>query len=239
MSEEVREVYQKLMAWDGIQDDTNTDGIMDDEAYFILKTWLEVMTKKVYGGIIPEPYINWYLSAAYRNQKAVNTAGSNISAGIKLLWHILNEEPEPSIDWFKGKSKTTFVLEALAETTKQLQSTKAATGNYRSEFPKTYYLHTNFLGIPQANKDELITSPLAMNRGTENNLTLFSTDGKVTGFDVVAPGQSGFVSIDGTKSSHYNDQLKLYENFEFKKMYFNKAELLKNKESVIQLRMNE
>lgn len=236
MSKEVAELYQKLMAWDGIQDDTNTDGIMDDEAYFILKTWLEVMTKKVYSGIIPEPYVNWYLSAAYRNQKAVNTAGSNISAGVKLLWHILNEDSESTIDWFKGKSKKAFVLEALAETTKQLQSVKTVTGNYRSEFPKTYYLHTNFLGIPQANKDELITSPLAMNRGTENNLTLFSIDGKITGFDAVAPGQSGFISIDGTKSPHYNDQLELYENFEFKKMYFNKAELLKNKESVIQLR---
>ena len=239
MSGEVKEVYQKLMAWDGIQDDTNTDGMMDDQAYFILKNWLEVMTKKVYTGTIPEPYVNWYLSASYRNQKAVNTAGSNISSGIKLLWHILNENSEPSFDWFKGKSKTAFVMEALAETTQQLQSVKTANGNYRSEFPKTYYLHTNFLGIPQANKDELVTSPLAMNRGTENNLTLFSIDGKITGFDVVAPGQSGFVSTDGTKSPHYNDQLKLYENFEFKKMHYQKEELLKNKESIIQLRINK
>ena len=238
LSKKVSPLYQKLLAWDGIQDDTNLDGIMDDEAYLILETWLEIMTQKTYSEVIPEPYINWYLSASYRDQEAVNTAGSNISCGVKLLWQILNEDTNTNIDWFKGKSKTAFVIEALTETANKLESINKTNGDYRSEFPKTYYLHSNFLGIPQANKDELITSPLAMNRGTENNLTLFSTDGKISGFDVVAPGQSGFISTDGTKSPHYNDQLDLYEKFEFKKLYYDKAELLENKESHIQLRTN-
>ena len=54
----------------------------------------------------------------------------------------------------------------------------------------------NFLGVPQADAKATLTYPVAQNRGTENNMTVF--DGRtVRAVDVVAPGQSGFVAPDG------------------------------------------
>ena len=70
----------------------------------------------------------------------------------------------------------------------------------------------NYLGIPQAGADEEIAVGTAMNRGTENDMIRFR-DGKVTFCAVTPPGQSGFIAPDGTKSSHYEDQLQLYADF--------------------------
>ncbi|MCT7655519.1 hypothetical protein MBH78_14330 [Oceanimonas sp. NS1] len=42
-------------------------------------------------------------------------------------------------------------------------------------------------------------TPIAMNRGTENNMTVFA-GGKASAWEVAAPGQSGFIAPDGTLS---------------------------------------
>lgn len=39
------------------------------------------------------------------------------------------------------------------------------------------------------------------------------TRSDVLAYDVVAPGQSGFVAPDGTRSPHYADQVEMYTTF--------------------------
>lgn len=62
-------------------------------------------------------------------------------------------------------------------------------------------------------------------RDTENNLVVFSGKNKVKAYEVVAPGQSGFIAPDGTPSPHYQDQLSLYENFDYKETWLNKKDV--------------
>jgi penicillin amidase len=82
----------------------------------------------------------------------------------------------------------------------------------------------NFVGVPQANPDEFVRLPVYMNRGTENNLSVLRADG-IRSFDVTPPGQSGFVAPNGAKSPHYEDQLLLFRDFEYKPKAFTRQEV--------------
>ena len=86
----------------------------------------------------------------------------------------------------------------------------------------------NFLNIPQANQDEGQVIPLEMNRGTENNMTVFTPEG-IVAYEVTPPGQSGFIAPDGEKSQHYADQLQMYADFGRKRMWIYTEDIDKNK----------
>ena len=58
------------------------------------------------------------------------------------------------------------------------------------------FLANNFLGVPQADQTEAKRGPIFLNRGTENDLIAFDSQG-VQAWDVVAPGQSGYVTLAG------------------------------------------
>ena len=74
-----------------------------------------------------------------------------------------------------------------------------------------------------------------MNRGTENNMTVFAPAG-VRAVDVIAPGQSGFIAPDGTPSQHARDQLDLYVRFGSKPVWFTADEVARNARTTIRLR---
>ena len=54
-----------------------------------------------------------------------------------------------------------------------------------------------------------------MERGTENHIVEMKQSG-AEGVMVVPPGSSGFVREDGTKSQHYDDQLEMFNTFQYK-----------------------
>jgi penicillin amidase len=92
----------------------------------------------------------------------------------------------------------------------------------------------NFFGIPQADAAEAIHVPEYQNRGTENDLIVFGSAaaaGKTQAWDVVAPGQSGFVAPDGTRSPHYSDQLTLYTGFGRKPLRLEAGEVARHTRS--------
>lgn len=65
------------------------------------------------------------------------------------------------------------------------------------------------------------------------------SDGKVKAWDVVAPGQSGFISPQGKPSPHYQDQLSLYEQFEKKPLWLTTEELTPHIESSEQVEIEK
>ncbi len=92
----------------------------------------------------------------------------------------------------------------------------------------------NFFGVPQAAAEETRHQAEYQNRGTENDMIVFSpttSDRPVLARDVVAPGQSGFIAPDGTVDKHYEDQLKMYENFGRKSLWLTKQDVEAHKES--------
>ena len=96
------------------------------------------------------------------------------------------------------------------------------------------YSARNFLGIPQAGENEALMTPVEQNRGTENNMIVLRP-GAIEGWEVTPPGQSGFISPDGTRSDHYDDQLEMYTSFGRKRTWFYRDDVEANKMSEVSL----
>ncbi|MCT9096721.1 penicillin acylase family protein [Haloarchaeobius sp. HME9146] len=57
-----------------------------------------------------------------------------------------------------------------------------------------------------------------VNRGTENHFVRLGDDPVAE--NVLPPGNSGYVAPDGTESDHYDDQLDMFVDFEYKQLLF-------------------
>jgi penicillin amidase len=57
-----------------------------------------------------------------------------------------------------------------------------------------------------------------MNRGTENHFVRLSES--PTAENILPPGNDGYVAPDGSTGDHYDDQLSMFENFEYKRLLF-------------------
>ena len=60
-----------------------------------------------------------------------------------------------------------------------------------------------------------------LNRGTENHFVRLSDD--PTAENVLPPGNDGYVAPDGTTADHYDDQIDLFVDFEYKPLLFDDA----------------
>lgn len=54
-------------------------------------------------------------------------------------------------------------------------------------------------------------------------------EGAIVGWEVTPPGQNGFISPSGKRSSHYADQLEMYQEFGRKRMWFYTRDVQENK----------
>lgn len=193
----------ELRDWDG-QMIRSQDGRATTPAVAIFQSWVETMVADVLmddqPGIDPKVLTNRISRPVQVLRNAILGEGAGI--------------PQ-NHDFFNGADKAQVILAALEDTRQKLAvkfgSDKAE--DWRPELPQHEFMTANYLGIPQAGKDESLSIGTAMNRGTQNNLITFK-DGQATLCMVTPPGQSGFVGPDGGKSPHYNDQMALYENFE-------------------------
>ncbi|WP_211452556.1 penicillin acylase family protein [Collimonas antrihumi] len=200
----------------------------------LMRTWLPIMLKNTLADVIPAEYFKFYSAAGYPVAGTPVVGSVNIQPGTKVLYQALRGK-HASIpqryDLFNGKKPLDVVLAALSESVESLQT------RYGSDMQKWLepvdehvYLSNNFVGIPQANGNERLKTPVMMNRGTENNLISFTSDG-VRNCEVLPPGQSGFIAPDGAKSKHYEDQLELYKKFECKHTWLEPADVDRHLES--------
>ena len=75
------------------------------------------------------------------------------------------------------------------------------------------YAATTIMGVPKT--QEKVKMTFFMERGTENHI-LEMKQGGAEGVMVVPPGSSAFVRGDRTKSSHFDDQLEMFNKFRYK-----------------------
>jgi len=104
--------------------------------------------------------------------------------------------------------------------------------------PSPQFKHKNFLGIPQTLGSQQRDNIQAMNRGTQNNMTVFGESAIPLGFEIAAPGQSGFISASGAMADHYSDQYPLFELHLKKSTWIDSKDIDKNMESEITLRFD-
>lgn len=182
------------------------------------------------------PFNKWYSASGYETTQDGPTGLLNISVGAKILYEALQGTRSPvpqAVDIFDGKSQDEVVRNALQEAWQQLsQRYGTQSASWKTPAMPLTFRANNFFGVPQANVDEAVHQAEYQKRGTENDMIVFGAQGEeVQAWDVVAPGQSGFVARDGTPAKHYRDQLEMYKTFGRKPLWLTPDEVSAHKES--------
>jgi len=233
-----QQLVQKLTSWDGqnrLRDDGKT---YDQPGSAILNAWLTSMLKRTVVAAVPAPFNTWYSASGYETTQDGPTGSLNISVGAKILFEALEGEKSAipqEVDLFAGQPQETVVLAALQDAWQTLSARYGTDINaWETPAMALTFRANNFFGVPQAAAKEARHQAEYQNRGTENDMIVFSPQSgasPVLAWDVVAPGQSGFVAPDGTPDKHYDDQLKMYETFGRKPLWLTPQEVSANQES--------
>lgn len=233
-----QQLVKSLSDWDGVNQ-LNDDGkTLQQPGSAILNVWLTSMLKNTVAAAVPEPFNKWYSASGYETTQDGPTGSLNISVGAKLLYEALQGEKSAipqAVDLFGGKPQQEVILAALQET---WQTLSRQYGNdiaqWKTPAMALTFRANNFFGVPQAAPEEAVHQKEYQNRGTENDMIVFSPtsqEAPVLAWDVMAPGQSGFIAPDGTPDKHYRDQQKLYETFGRKPLWLTAQEVAAHQES--------
>ncbi|MET0532000.1 MAG: penicillin acylase family protein [Microvirga sp.] len=219
--------------------DENMDGNSDSTALPIFREWLTTMLRQTFSDEFDSgsPVFSAVFSPLYPQPSAsprVQLGSTNVGYGSRLLVNALLGEAAPvpqKHDFFNGERPIVLVQRALRTALDTLSQTQGSDMEaWRDRNVPHEFNFRNFLGIPQADPAEFLRLPIYMNRGTENNLEILSSDA-IRAFDVTPPGQSGFVAPDGLRSEHYDDQLARFGGFDLKPEVFLRADVEASAES--------
>jgi len=237
-SDPAYQAAQLLVSWDGRATNPDDGAHYMEPAATIMRAWLPIMYRKLLADDLPPDVFAQYVSAGYDPVPAHNNSIRPGPASLLLYNALLAEKAgvPQHIDFFNGQDKYAMIREALIETVNTL------TGQYGSDMSRWLtpvipmpFSTVNFMGYPQAGSDEQLALPTHLNRGTENNQVIFSTDGEVSICTVAPPGQSGFIAPGGDKSPHYQDQMELYQTFGCKQEFLREEQVDAHLESVLEL----
>lgn len=216
-----------------LRTDRNRDGYSDAPALPIFREWLTAMLKETFADEfdLSSPTFSAVFATLYPQASAsprVQPGSTNVGYGARLLVNALLGQSTPvpqTHDFFNGERPTLLIQRALrAALDKLTQSQGADMTSWRDPNVSHEFNFRNFLGVPQANPEEFLRLREYMNRGTENNLEILSSDA-IRAFDITPPGQSGFIGANGSRSAHYDDQLGMFETFDLKPEAFLRADV--------------
>lgn len=197
-----QEVITALEDWNCYFNDENKDGFYDDPGLTIFSSWYNEIFNVILGDELIEEVRDYTHS---------------------LLLHIFQGKDSKLKLRYKnylgGLSKDTAIITALENALMSLEN-KFGTNNISQWVTPVEIKHFSEIGA--------LSSPQmpSMNRGTYNqiaempNYSLNSFFSPIA-YNVLPPGQNGFVNYLGEPNVHAYDQLDLYINWQFKPMVFN------------------
>lgn len=219
----LQEAASLLADWDYLNTDEDRDGRYDHPASSLFRAWLQAMLTQIYQPLIPAKQQPWFTAPGYGNAQGV-IQGYNLSTSTKALGAWLNRSVVKA-DLLSGRDRDKLQLAALKQAIDSLsQKYGTDSSQWLAQVDVLEFSHNNYIGVPQANPDEAVRTPIAMNRGTENNMTVFN-GAEVKAYEVAAPGQSGFIAPDGTRSLHYRDQLDDFIEFRLKPVWLKQEDV--------------
>jgi penicillin amidase len=220
----LREANEILQSWNLQSRDDDGDGFYDEQATTIFRHFIWALTERVLtddlGDVAP-----FFAVRGYPTADEPSDAGTNLPAGVKAIVEAM--EGNVAYDLFNGEPVGSVLAAAMTDALQQ------SAGNGLPVATRPFSAR-NFLGIPQAGKKENMTAPVEQNRGTENNMIVMKP-GEIVGWEVTAPGQSGFIRQDGEVSEHYDDQFEMYYTFGRKRTWFYPEDVESNKQSEVTL----
>lgn len=233
-----RALVDGLRGWDGLASDEDRDGFYDHPGPAVMDAWLQAMLRLTLADDVPGDLSRFFLATGYPTAAAPPVGSINVQPGVKVLYQALlgGQASVPQrFDFFNGHDPLEVTREALGAASQALQRAYGAEpARWRVPVARNRFQASNFFGVPQAGEAEVAQTHVAMNRGTENNLSVLRADG-ISAWDVVAPGQSGFVAPDGRRDQHHADQLDPYDRFSRKPVWHAVQDVDRNAASVERL----
>lgn len=230
-NEDLQQAAALLASWDYVEFDKNGDGDYDQPAVPIYRAWLKQLLDMSLKETLPEEIAPWFLTTGHLEPGQASTGSTNISVATKVVHRALlqHERGErDGYDIFADRNPQALMRDALKAAIASLRKEQGDDMTaWRTGVAHTVFSHSNFMDVPQASEDEDVSVHHAMNRGTENNMTVFKQQ-EVHGYEVAAPGQSGFVAPDGERSPHYNDQVPVFRALEKKATLLDTSTIKKN-----------
>ena len=231
-SSRLSEANDILQAWNRSSRDHDEDGYYDEAATAIFRTFIESLIESVLSDDLGAAY-PYFAASGYPTAEKPTAAGTNIPPGVKAILETF--DGPVGFDILNGESANEVIAAALRDAITRLTTRKGEPySEFRLAVAKRPFSTRNFLGIPQAGEDEVLTGPIEQNRGTENDMIIMKP-GAIIGYEVTPPGQNAFISPDGIKGKHYDDQFDMYRNFGKKRMWFYPDDIEANKKSELTL----
>lgn len=237
------EANKILQRWNGESRDNDADGYYDEAGTAIFRTFVDHLIERVLSDDLGDAY-TYFQGSGYPTAAASTASGTNIPPALKAIHEAVvsktdyvatNTTPKATFNIFNGESVADVIEASLQGALSSYGvSDELMLAELRLPVANRPYSFQNFLGIPQAAESEQLATPIEQNRGTENNMIVMQPN-KIVAWEVTPPGQNGFVSPDGEKTEHYDDQLEMYHQFEKKRVWFYPEDVEANKKSVTML----
>ncbi|MFE3290067.1 penicillin acylase family protein [Rhodococcus sp. NPDC059234] len=203
-----------LRNWNGQATDNDSDGSYDGPQAAIMRTWLPILFQTVLADDLPPDV---YADYAARIYPAAGTARP--AEATKLIYNALlgaKSGVPQTTDFFNGADPMAVLRDTFGQALAKLGTEQGPDpASWKMPVSANKFDYKNYLGVPQAGAGEVLSLSPYMNRGTQNDRIVLG-DGIADLCTVAPPGQSGFIAPDGTRSSHYSDQMDLYRNFQCK-----------------------
>ncbi|KAB7705642.1 hypothetical protein F9802_14030 [Bacillus aerolatus] len=214
-------LIKQLKDWNNLKEDKNNDGYYDAGVAAFFDEWW----KSTHDELFTEP-----LSEFSDLTKVI----TDHRYGATLAYKILNGE-ETNYQWTEEDTEQ-LILESADKALAKFHEEKGTEAEkWRTPIHTMTFGGKSLIGVPHGYGS---TTPIIeMNRGSENHYIEMTPRGP-EGFNVTPPGQIGFIQKDGTVSKHYEDQLRLYANWEFKPFLFDKKAVNEAAVTVSELKVN-
>jgi penicillin G amidase len=230
----LKQAVADLSRWNHMSEDVNSDGKYDETSTAVFRTFLPFMLAETLQDDLGDVF-KFFGGTGYPTPEKPFSSGLNLQIGTKTVVEALVDPESQAFDFFNGENAEAVILRALEKTMAALEEKFGPDMNtWRLPMAPTAFTHKNFLGIPQADASESQKLPVAMNRGTENDMVVFTSQG-VKAYEVAPPGQSGFISPQGVKSKHYDDQMQMYADYQKKSMWLDPDNVEENMVSTVVL----
>jgi penicillin amidase len=227
---DLKEAKRLLVDWDDHWRDRDNNGFYDSPGLILFQGWWEKVLKNTFqdefgdyhkfvdGGYGP---FTWNKRKRYTGHPLFLRALKGDKAALPL-----------SKDYFEPKGRDRVLVESLLEAIKdlktQFQGEKLSDWGNKTIRTEVDIPQTTLLRAPSS-VGPALKMPL-MERGTENHIVELRKE-SAKGINITPVGASGFVKADGSVTKHYDDQLKLFNNWQYKPMLFDRQDVEKAAES--------
>ncbi|MBW1972746.1 MAG: penicillin acylase family protein, partial [Deltaproteobacteria bacterium] len=226
----LKEAKKVLIDWDNHFRDKDNNGYYDSAGLVIFQAWWQNVIKNTFEDEFGKYYK--YLISGYGpfkwNKRKRYTGHPIFLRALKGKDAVM----PLSKDYFapKGRDKVLVdsLLDAINQLKKDFKDKKISKWGNSIIKVSERIPPTTLLRIP-ASVGPSLSMPI-MERGTENHIVELTKQG-AKGINVTPLGESGFVKANGTVNKHFDDQLKLFVNWQYKPMLFDKEEIEKVAES--------